>query len=346
MSPRRCVRPSNPRWRWPPPSVRVIVCPDKFAGTLSAVQAAGAIAEGWRSVRPTDEIAQVPLADGGPGFIEVLHANLGGVVHDAEVHDPLGRPVAAHWLQVGRTAYIEAAQANGLALLSVGQRDPQRASTYGVGQLIAAARGMDEIVVGLGGSATNDGGRGAVEALDGRVVPGMLLATDVDSPLLGPRGATYGFAVQKGARPEQLPALERRMQQWAVQDPDLALTPGAGAAGGLGFGLMLLGGRRVSGIELVMAAVGLRQACANADLVVTGEGKFDWQSLHGKVVSGVRGVAGEVPVIVLAGRVALEDSPVPAYSLVDEVGERRALSDAAGALAETAARVARAAPSL
>lgn len=319
--------------------MRVIVCPDKFAGTLSAVQASAAIAEGWSRVR-TDDVIQVPLADGGPGFIEVLHANLGGVLHDVEVHDPLGRPVTAQWLRVGRTAYIEAAQANGLALLDAEQRDPQRASTYGVGELIAAARDMDTIVVGLGGSATNDGGRGAVEALGGLSVPELIVATDVDSPLLGPHGATYGFAVQKGARPDQLPSLEQRMEQWAAQDLELAKTPGAGAAGGLGFGLMVLGGRRVSGIELVMDAVGLRQACAHADLLITGEGTFDWQSLHGKVVSGVRSVAGEAPVIVLAGRVQLEDSPLPAYSLVDEVGERRALSDAAGALAETAVRVA------
>ncbi len=315
--------------------MRVVVCPDKFAGTLSAVEAAHAIAQGWRAARPDDEVRQIPLADGGPGFVDVLHSNLGGELHTELVQDPLGRPVRAAWLGVGDTAYIEAAQANGLALLDESERDPWRTSTFGVGQLIAVARGH-KIVVGLGGSGTNDGGQGAVEALD-RPVPDLLLATDVDSPLLGPQGATYGFAVQKGARSEDLPGLEQRMALWAAQDPVLAQAPGAGAAGGLGFGLMLMGGRRVSGIEVVMQAVGLAQACADADLVITGEGKFDWQSLHGKVISGVRAVAPQL--VVLAGDVALDDSPVEAYSLIDEVGGERAFADPAGALFELAQRV-------
>ena len=318
--------------------MRVVVCPDKFAGTLSAVEAAAAMAEGWLRARPNDEVTQIPLADGGPGFLEVLHANLGGQFHPVQVQDPLGRPVDAQWLEHNGTAYIEAAQANGLALLAPEERDPLRTSSFGVGELIAAAA-MPQIVVGLGGSATNDGGRGAFEALAGQPVDGLLLATDVDSPLLGPHGATYGFAPQKGARPEQLPALEQRMQDWAQRDPELAQAPGAGAAGGLGFGLMLLGGRRVSGIELVAEAVGLTDACAEADLVITGEGKFDWQSLHGKVASGVLTAAGETPVVVLAGTVDV-DSPVPAYSLIDEVGRERAFAEPAAALAELAGAIA------
>ena len=318
--------------------MRVVVCPDKFAGTLSAVEAAEAIAEGWLRSRPNDEVTQIPLADGGPGFLEVLHANLGGQFHPVQVQDPLGRPVDAQWLEHNGTAYIEAAQANGLALLAPEERDPLRTSSFGVGELIAAAA-MPQIVVGLGGSATNDGGRGAFEALAGQRVDGLLLATDVDSPLLGPHGATYGFAPQKGARPEQLPALEQRMHDWAQRDPELAQAPGAGAAGGLGFGLMLLGGRRVSGIELVAESVGLTDACAEADLVITGEGKFDWQSLHGKVASGVLTAAGDVPVVVLAGTVDV-DSPVPAYSLIDEVGRERAFAEPAAALAELAGAIA------
>ena len=318
--------------------MRVVVCPDKFAGTLSAVEAAAAMAEGWLRARPNDEVTQIPLADGGPGFLEVLHANLGGQFHPVQVQDPLGRPVDAQWLEHNGTAYIEAAQANGLELLAPEERDPVRASSFGVGELIAAAA-MPRIVVGLGGSATNDGGRGAFEALAGQRVDGLLLATDVDSPLLGPHGATYGFAPQKGARLEQLPALEQRMQDWAQRDPELAQAPGAGAAGGLGFGLMLLGGRRVSGIELVAESVGLTDACAEADLVITGEGKFDWQSLHGKVASGVLTAAGDVPVVVLAGTVDV-DSPVPAYSLIDEVGRERAFAEPAAALAELAGAIA------
>lgn len=318
--------------------MRVVVCPDKFAGTLSAVEAAEAIAEGWLRSRPNDEVTQIPLADGGPGFLEVLHANLGGQFHPVQVQDPLGRPVDAQWLEHNGTAYIEAAQANGLELLAPEERDPVRASSFGVGELIAAAA-MPQIVVGLGGSATNDGGRGAFEALAGQPVDGLLLATDVDSPLLGPHGATYGFAPQKGARLEQLPALEQRMQDWAQRDPELAQAPGAGAAGGLGFGLMLLGGRRVSGIELVAESVGLTDACAEADLVITGEGKFDWQSLNGKVASGVLTAAGDVRVVVLAGTVDV-DSPVPAYSLIDEVGRERAFAEPAAALAELAGAIA------
>ena len=318
--------------------MRVVICPDKFAGTLSAVEAAAAMAEGWLRARPNDEVTQIPLADGGPGFLEVLHANLGGQFHPVQVQDPLGRPVDAQWLEHNGTAYIEAAQANGLELLAPEERDPVRASSFGVGELIAAAA-MPQIVVGLGGSATNDGGRGAFEALAGQRVDGLLLATDVDSPLLGPHGATYGFAPQKGARLEQLPALEQRMKDWARQDPELAQAPGAGAAGGLGFGLMLLGGRRVSGIELVAEAVGLARACAEADLVITGEGKFDWQSLHGKVASGVLTAAGKTPVVVLAGTVDV-DSPVPAYSLIDEVGRERAFAEPAAALAELAGAIA------
>ncbi|MCB9427619.1 MAG: glycerate kinase [Actinobacteria bacterium] len=318
--------------------MRVVVCPDKFAGTLSAVEAAEAIAEGWLRARPNDEVTQIPLADGGPGFLEVLHANLGGQFHPVQVQDPLGRPIYAQWLEHNDIAYIEAAQANGLELLAPEERDPLRVSSFGVGELIAAAA-MPQIVVGLGGSATNDGGRGAFEALAGQRVDGLLLATDVDSPLLGPHGATYGFAPQKGARPEQLPALEQRMHDWAQRDPELAQAPGAGAAGGLGFGLMLLGGRRVSGIELVAEAVGLADACAEADLVITGEGKFDWQSLHGKVASGVLTAAGDAPVVVLAGTVDVE-SPVPAYSLIDEVGRERAFAEPAAALAELAGAIA------
>ena len=184
-------------------------------------------------------MTQIPLADGGPGFLEVLHANLGGQFHPVQVQDPLGRPVDAQWLEHNGTAYIEAAQANGLALLAPEERDPCGTSSFGVGELIAAAA-MPQIVVGLGGSATNDGGRG-VRSARRTAVDGLLLATDVDSPLLGPHGATYGFAPQKGARPEQLPALEQHAGLGAAR-PELAQAPGAGAAGGLGFGLMLLGG--------------------------------------------------------------------------------------------------------
>lgn len=309
--------------------MRVLVCPDKFAGTLSAVEAAAAIADGWARARPDDVVVRMPLSDGGPGFIDVLRANLGGTLHEVVVADPLGRPVVAQWLEHDGIAYLEAAQANGLALLEPAERDPWLATTRGVGELIADAMPLP-IVIGLGGSATNDGGRGAVEVL-GDARPDLTIATDVDSPLLGPEGATYGFAPQKGAT--DLAALEARMQAWAAQNPTLAEAPGAGAAGGLSFGLMLLGGRRVSGIETVAHAVGLDTAAA--DLVITGEGKVDWQSLHGKVLSGVLATSSNV--IVLAGQVDV--TGVTAYSLLDFAGDA-AFSDPAGALADLAADVA------
>lgn len=317
--------------------MRVVICPDKFAGTLTAVQAARAIADGWLRTRPDDTIDVVPLSDGGPGFVDVLHANLGGVLHEVAVPDPLGRPVLARWLDHGGTAYVEAAQANGLALLAESERDPWRASTRGVGELILDALPRP-VVVGLGGSATNDGGRGAFEVLSGRRLD-LTLATDVESPLLGPTGATFGFARQKGAREADLPALEGRMRRWAQQNPDLATAPGAGAAGGLGYGLLLLGGRRVSGIDLVMRAVGLRQKCADADLVITGEGKVDWQSLEGKVLSGVLATARHV--VVLAGQGSVPG--VSVHSMVDFAGDR-AFRQPADALADLAADVARGHP--
>lgn len=314
--------------------MRVLVCPDKFAGTLSAVEAAAAIARGWTSARPADDVLCMPLADGGPGFVEVLHANLGGTLHEVQVADPLGRLTRATWLEHDATAYLEAAQANGLDLVSPQERDLWSASTAGVGQMIADALPLP-IVIGLGGSGTNDGGRDAVEAV-GHPVPRLTIATDVDCPLLGPKGATYGFARQKGAREQDLAALEARMVEWAEQNVELAEAPGAGAAGGLGYGLMLLGGQRVSGIGLVAEAVGLAAACAEADLVISGEGKLDWQSLHGKVLSGVRDVAPAL--LVLAGQV--ETDAVDARSLLDFAGDR-ALSDPAGSLAGLAQEAAR-----
>ncbi len=274
----------------------------------------------------------MPLSDGGPGFVEVLYANLGGVLHTVTVDDPIGRPVPAMWLEHDGVAYLEAAQANGLHLVAQEERDVWRASTAGVGQMIADAQPLP-VVIGLGGSATNDGGRGAVEVLG--EVHDLTIATDVDCPLLGPTGATYGFARQKGASEADLPGLEERMRAWAQQDLGLACVAGAGAAGGLGYGLMLLGGRRVSGIDVVAQAIGLRQACGAADLVITGEGKVDWQSLHGKVLSGVLDAAGDV--LVLAGEVALDG--VRGYSLLAFDADR-AFSDAAGCLADLAEEVA------
>lgn len=369
--------------------MRVLLAPDCFGGTLSAPAAAQALADGWTRSRPGDELVLLPMSDGGPGFLDALPGSPVSVL----VQDPLGRPTLATWLLDGTTAYIESAQACGLHLLDPAERDPGVTTTYGVGQLVRAAveAGATRIVLGLGGSATNDGGAGLLAALGvvsedaaGPLAPGglalaravrlvgepalrgvvLVAATDVDHPLLGPHGATACFAAQKGPLspyPGSADELEAALAHWAdlvekrlsVQVRDL---PGAGAAGGLGFALLALGGTRRSGVELVAEAVGLGAELARADLVVTGEGTFDASSLRGKVVGGVAraALAAGVPCVVLAGVVADEVASGVAsgervsdvagveasYSLVEEVGRERALTAPAEALATLAARIA------
>jgi glycerate kinase len=343
--------------------VRVLVAPDSFAGTLTAVEAAAAIAEGWRRGAPDVELDLAPLADGGPGFIDVLQTSLGGYIRTVDVRGPLGELVEAAWLQVGETGYIESSQACGLHLVPAAARNPVAASTFGVGQLMgaAAAGGSLRLVVGLGGSATTDGGRGMLEALGGRTgherphslesVTEIVAATDVDSPLLGPTGAASVFGPQKGAGPETVGLLERRLTEWAAGfAPDLADRPGAGAAGGLGFALYALGGTRVSGLTLVADRVRLGERAAAAHLVVTGEGSFDGQSLRGKVCAGVAAAARSVgvPCLVLAGQVrvgrreAAAAGVEAAYAVADDLGSVSAAIEAGfEGLAALAARVAR-----
>jgi glycerate kinase len=366
--------------------MRVVMAPDGFGGTLSPAQAAAALAEGWRRLAPADEVELVPLSDGGPGFVDVLATAL----PDAErrpvtVEDALARPVEAEFLLDGTTAYVESAQACGLHLLQSQERDPKRATTYGVGQLLRAAldAGATRIVVGLGGSATNDGGAGMLAALglqrldaEGeRLPPGpaalrrlerlsgtldprlaeveLVAASDVESPLLGLYGASSVFGPQKGASREDVALLDGALTRWAdVLEASLDVVvrdrPGAGAAGGLGAALFVAGASMQPGIALVQDAVGLDDRVSRADLVVTGEGSFDSQSLVGKVVSGVARTAGQhaVPCVVLAGDVQLGRREAAAagveqaWSLVELVGRERAMSDAAAALAELAAHVA------
>ncbi|WP_395694839.1 glycerate kinase [Nocardioides sp.] len=352
--------------------MRVLVAPDKFAGTLTAVEAAEAIAAGWRRQAPGDELDLAPMADGGPGFVDVLHAALGGELLAVTVRGPHGRPTPAAVLLVGTTAYVEAAQACGLHL--TGRERPEEATTYGVGELLLASvgAGATRVVVGLGGSGTNDGGAGLLAALgatadrplDGGVaalagltrvaVPSfpaeVVAASDVDNPLTGLFGATKEFGPQKGIAEDRLPAVDGLLEELAAAtDRRLALEKGAGAAGGLGFALLLLGGTREPGVDLVAGAVRLPERARAADLVLTGEGAFDFSSRGGKVPYGVAAVAGEAlrPCVVLAGRVDVGSREMralgveSAYSLVEAVGEERALADPAGALADLAARVAR-----
>jgi glycerate kinase len=376
--------------------VRVLIAPDKFAGTLSAVEAAAAIAEGWRRTAPSDELVEVPLADGGPGFVDVLHATLGGDLLQVRVTGPLGAPVDANVLVVGDTAYVESAQACGLHLVPE-PRDPRVTTTYGVGELVLAARdaGARRVVLGLGGSGTNDAGAGLLAALGARAVDvdgndatallaaggaslrrigavalrpaldavaglELVAASDVDNPLLGLRGATNGFGPQKGADDATVMELEGSLESFAHavgrradgKDPAVAL--GAGAAGGLGYALLHLGATRVPGIATVLDTVDLAGHVARADLVVTGEGAFDWQSLRGKVVSGVADAALSQGrgCVVLAGRVDvgkreyLAVGVSGAYAVLDDLHDRglppeTAFDDPAASLAALAERAAR-----
>lgn len=361
--------------------MRVLIAPDKFAGTLSAVEAAEAIAAGWRQQAPDDEVVRVPMSDGGPGFVDVLQAALGGELAALTVTGPLGESTPATLLLVGDTAYVESSQACGLDLVAAPNREPERASTYGVGELIAAAveAGAKRIVIGLGGSGTNDAGAGMLAALGATAEPHgvleaggaalaqlsaidvtparerlegieLLAASDVDNPLLGLRGATNIFGPQKGVEAERIPPLDAALENLAtLVDRQLADAKGAGAAGGLGYGLMLVGASRVPGIETIIDAVRLAEHAKTADLVLTGEGGFDYQSASGKVVSGVAKVAGDVirPCVVLAGQVLVGSREMrvmgvqSAYSLVDAVGKEAAMGQPAESLATLAARVAK-----
>ncbi len=339
--------------------MRVVVAPDSFGGTLTAVEAATAIVDGWREVAGADDLDSVPLSDGGPGFVDVLHASIGGRLVEVDVSDPLGRPVRARFLVNGQTAYVESAQACGLHLMRPDERDLRNATTRGVGQLLLAVGSapVETVVVGLGGSGTNDGGRGAWDALGG-VAPdaAIVAATDVDNPLLGPNGASAVYGPQKGADRAMVLDLDDALRRWAneietaVGRPGLRDEPGAGAAGGLGFALLALGATRASGFGVIAEAVQLEARIATADLVVTGEGSFDAQSLRGKVPTGVARLAQAhgVPCIVLAGQaeVGRRDAAAAGIEEVHSVAETlgsldAALAAGAAGVRRTAANVAR-----
>jgi glycerate kinase len=355
--------------------MRVLVAPDSFGGTLTAPEAAAAIAAGWRSVDPDVDLVAVPLSDGGPGFVDVLATAMRGERRSCTVRGPLGDEVAADVFVADGTAYVEAAQAAGLHLVPNGRRDPRRAASYGVGQLVSiAAPGVHRIVVGLGGTATNDGGAGMWSALGAQpaerlaaggaalidlteVLPphpidvSLVAATDVDNPLLGPNGASAVYGPQKGADREAVLDLDDALRRWAdvveavTAQPGLRERPGAGAAGGLGFGLLALGASVTSGVDLVAGVVGLREQIAAADLVVTGEGSVDAQSLRGKVIVGVARLAQEagVPCVVVAGRAEVGRRDAAAAGVDDLESVADVLGSADAALAAGATGVERAA---
>ena len=381
--------------------MHVLIAPDCFTGTLTATQAAEAMATGWRRRAPDDLLTLVPLSDGGPGFLDVITTSRPGDSTIVTVSGPRGGSVPAV-LHITtdeggtRTAWVESAQAIGLHLLDATERDPRVTTTHGLGELLDAALAQDvqRIVVGLGGSGTNDAGAGMLAALGAgpREALGgggagliavrepdlaglaaarerfagveLVAATDVASPLLGLQGASAVFSEQKGATPEEAQVLEGALGHFAdvvrrVLPPGTDLLtgrerrldrePGAGAAGGVGYALLLLGGRRVSGVETVLSAVGLERLVAAADLVITGEGCLDWQSLQGKVVAGVAELASAhaTPAVALAGQVLIGRREAMAMGLAGSyaVADKHAdlapvMADPVGTLADRAERVA------
>jgi glycerate kinase len=374
--------------------VRVVIAPAAFAGWLSAAQVGSAMADGWHAHAAADPITVVPLGDGGSGFVEVVHVAVGGELMPVTVTGPLGAPVPAVVLLAADTAYVEAAEACGLHLLPEPQRDPTRTTSYGVGQLIEAAvgAGARRVVVGVGGTATNDGGAGLLAALGAgpraaldrgglglsevtaadlagladvrQRLAGveLVLAAATDVALLGFHGTSAAYAEGKGASKEQAQELEAALGHYA----DLATRaliagrpllgkgpagqPGAGAGGGVGFALLLLGATYQSGIQMVTEAAGLRAAITGADLVLTAEATFDWESLSRGVVPVVAGLGLEagVPVVVLAGQVlvgrreSMTLGLAGSYAIAERPDElTAAMADPAAAVRVRTARVAR-----
>ncbi|MDG5802201.1 glycerate kinase [Streptomyces ossamyceticus] len=326
---------------------RVLVAADKFKGTLTAVQVAERVTAGLRRVLPDLEVEALPVADGGDGTVAAAVA-AGFTRHEVRVTGPLGEPVTAAYALRGDTAVVEMAEASGLQLLPAGVFAPLTASTYGSGELLRAAldAGARTIVFGVGGSATTDGGAGMLAALGARfldaagqpVGPGggglrdlvtadlsdldprfasldLVLASDVDNPLTGPKGAPAVYGPQKGASPEDVAVLDAALAHFAavLEKPlggraaEHALAPGAGAAGGIGYGALVLGARFRPGIEVMLDVLGFARALDKATLVITGEGSLDEQTLHGKAPAGVAAAAraADKEVVAVCGRLAL-----------------------------------------
>jgi glycerate 2-kinase len=324
--------------------MRVVLAPDSFKESMSAAQAAAAMARGVAQVWPQAECVQVAMADGGEGTLSALTEPLGLAPVRVNTTDPLGCPVSAV-VGIGvEVAVIEVATAIGLELVEPAVRDIEHSTTWGLAPLVRAAldAGVRQVIIGIGGTATCDGGAGLLAGLGARLVNSagepvspdpaglvelarvelsgldprlakvrLVMASDVTNPLLGVTGAAAVYAPQKGARPDQLPGLEAGLARLAdalvaAGAADVRELSGAGAAGGLGAALLALGAEPRSGVELVAQAVGLAEAIQGSDLVLTGEGSLDAQTAAGKVVSGVLSVAGAlgVPVLVFAGRIA------------------------------------------
>lgn len=333
--------------------MKIVLAPDSFKGTLSSAEVCRILREAFKQCLPEAKVASLPMADGGEGTLAALVAATGAEVHTVPVLDPLGREIQADFalLPKNRGAFVEMAAASGLERLRDDERNPMTASTFGAGQLVRAAldAGATELTMGIGGSATVDGGAGFAQALGCRLLdaagrelpPGggslhrlarleasscdprlriakIRVACDVTNPLLGPNGAATVFGPQKGASPEDVGQLEDGLRHWAraVMAAGLASDsdhPGDGAAGGLGFALRTLAGAEmVSGAHLIAEVAGLQQAIAAADLVVTGEGRTDFQTLFGKlpvVVAKLSAAAG-VPCVLISGAIAGDQAPL------------------------------------
>ncbi|HAC67250.1 MAG TPA: glycerate kinase [Pseudomonas sp.] len=324
--------------------MKIVIAPDSFKESLSAAGVARALARGLRQALPEAELIECPLGDGGEGTLDAVLAATDGEVREAQVTGPLGEAVTARWgwLAEQRTAFVEMASASGLELVPKARRDVRVATSRGTGELLQAAldAGAERLVLAIGGSATNDGGAGLLQALGARLLdaqgqalaPGgaalanlasidlaalhprlaevaVVIAADVDNPLCGPQGASHVFGPQKGASPEQVQELDGALAHFATITAatlgrDVREQPGAGAAGGVGFAaLAFLGATFRPGIEVVADLVGLEEALVGADLALTGEGRLDGQTLRGKTPAGVLRLAQRqgVPVVAVAG---------------------------------------------
>jgi glycerate kinase len=343
--------------------MKIVIAPDSFKESLTALAVANEIEAGFREFFPDAQYVKLPVADGGEGTVQAMIDASGGRRVELQVTGPLGEPVSAFYglMGDGATAVIEMAAASGLELVPPARRNPLHTTSYGTGQLILNAldAGARRFVLGVGGSATNDGGAGMLQALGGRLLDaagadlnaggGALaalaridlstldarikdcvfdVACDVTNPLVGPQGASAIFGPQKGATPEMVERLDANLRHYAeviVRElgQDVAAIPGAGAGGGIGAGMMVfLGGRLRPGSEIVTAAVGLDAAVADADLVITGEGRIDGQTIHGKTPIGVARVAQRhgKPVIAIAGGLASGAAAVHAHGIAAVFG--------------------------
>lgn len=310
--------------------MRILLAIDSFKGCLSSADAEQAVSQGIKQSLPGAQVLSVPVSDGGEGMLDAFAAAMQATLVTCAAHDPLMRPITARYgLAPDGTAIVEMAQASGLALLQPEERNPLIATSFGTGELIADAlrRGCKRLIVGLGGSATVDGGRGMLQALGATIgndevdlsqsllagcnVP-VTIAGDVRNPLLGNNGAATVFGPQKGATPAMVSELEHQMEYWAdltahTVGHDCRNTPGAGAAGGLGFALLAyMNATMRSGIDLLMDLLDFDRLLAGCDLAVTGEGSADRQTLMGKLPGGIlrRAQQHGIPTLLIAGRVS------------------------------------------